>query len=397
MNKKIVLIVISGFLTVSIAYAIRYAFGMLLPEMLHPLQLNKTQAGGVLSAYFIIYTIFSPILGMLSDHYSYRGILTTFTAILGLGALAMSWATGFVSAVFFYSLCAFGHAACWAPVMVLVQKWVPERQRGTLTSIVAMGVGTGIFIWGILLPPITNKFGWRSGWMALGIVGLAIALLNLFFIRNPQKNPDTIHVERVPEKTLLAAYRAIFSQTTFWLVALAYLFVGMNVIAQFAFLPIYTREFLGVDLAISTRFISIIALSGIIGQILLGPASDKFGRIKLMIVCGIMMGSGCLGYIWFHRIWQLNLITLFYGIGYGAVWPLYAAAASDLFPRKHVGGIIGLWTLFMGIGSIISPAVCGRIIDTTGSYTGVFLFTASAGLCSALFLLCITDTHRRSY
>lgn len=394
MNKRIVLIVISGFSTVSIAYAIRYAFGMLLPEMLPDLQMSKTQAGGVLSVYFIIYTVFSPILGMLSDHHSYRTILTTFTAILGIGALAMSWTTGFTSSAFFYSLCAFGHAACWAPVMVLIQKWAPERKRGTLTSIVAMGVGMGISIWGILLPLIANKFGWRTGWLALGIVGLIIALMNLLFIQNPESNREKTDEKGETEKTLFAAYRGIFSQANFWLVALAYLFVGMNVISQFAFLPIYAREFLGLDLTASTRFLSIIAIAGIAGQILLGPASDKLGRIILMIACGIMMGSACLGYIWFREIWQLNLLTLFYGIGYGAVWPLYAAAASDLFPGRHVGGIIGIWTLFIGIGSIIAPAVCGRIIDTTGSYTLVFFFTAIAGLCSALFLLCISITNR---
>jgi len=195
-------------------------------------------------------------------------------------------------------------------------------------------------------------------------------------------------------KAFFVSYRDIFRQPTFWFIGLAYLLVGFSVIIQFTFLPVYARESLGVAYAVSTRFISVIAFFGIIGQMSLGPLSDKVGRIRVLIWCSIMLGLSCMGIMLFHEIWTLYLFTAMYGVGYGAVWPVYAAAAPDLFSRDHSGGVIGLWTVFLGIGSMAGPVFSGWIVDTSGSYTGVFLSSMSAGLISVLLLVAIPGKIR---
>jgi MFS family permease len=387
LNKRIPAILFAGFLTVAIAFSIRYAYGMLLPEMLPALDINKTQAGAVFTVYFIIYTVFTPVLGVLSDYCSYRTILSVFTAILATGALAMAYTDSLVQTILFFSIAAFGHAACWAPVMVLVQKWVPDERRGAALSFVSMGVGTGIFTWGLLIPVIVSHSGWRWGWTWLGITGLIVAMLNLILVKNPEKNAPVKQTFRVGVKAFLASYRDIFKQTTFWLIGFAYLLVGFNVIIQFTFLPVYARESLGVAYAVSTRFISVIAFFGVIGQMSLGPLSDKIGRIRVMIWCSITLGLSSMGIVLFRETWTLYLFTAIYGVGYGAIWPLYAAVAPDLFSRDHSGGVIGLWTVFLGIGSMAGPVLSGWIVDTTGSYTGVFISSMSAGLISVVLLM----------
>ena len=51
MNKKLVLA--ACFITVFVAFAVRYGYGIILPEMLDSLQITKTDAGVIFSAYFI--------------------------------------------------------------------------------------------------------------------------------------------------------------------------------------------------------------------------------------------------------------------------------------------------------------------------------------------------------
>jgi MFS family permease len=80
------------------------------------------------------------------------------------------------------------------------------------------------------------------------------------------------------------------------------------------------------------------------------------------------------------------MATVIYGMGYGAVWPLYAAAASDFFPKSKAGSIVGIWTVFLGGGFIVAPVLCGWTIDVTGSYIWTFLMGVCSGLLSALFL-----------
>ena len=59
-KRRAIAVILAGFLTVSIAYAIRYGYGMLLPQMLPALGITKTQAGIIYSAYFVAYTLFFP-------------------------------------------------------------------------------------------------------------------------------------------------------------------------------------------------------------------------------------------------------------------------------------------------------------------------------------------------
>ncbi|MEJ2039539.1 MAG: MFS transporter, partial [Desulfosarcinaceae bacterium] len=134
----------AGFLTVSIAYAIRYGYGILLPEMLITLKISKTEAGVIYASYFLAYTLGSPVVGLLSDRYNVRVILALFTALLGLGAMLMALADSVLSASLIFTVAGLGHAACWAPVVALVQKWVPDTRRGTALAFATLGSGSGI-------------------------------------------------------------------------------------------------------------------------------------------------------------------------------------------------------------------------------------------------------------
>jgi MFS family permease len=76
-----------------------------------------------------------------------------------------------------------------------------------------------------------------------------------------------------------------------------------------------------------------------------------------------------------------------FGVGYGTIWPVYAASARDLFSKDYSGSIVGLWTLFHGLGSILAPVFGGWTIDTTGTYVWAFILTVISSVMSLLLLL----------
>jgi MFS family permease len=395
MSRRAYAVIIAGFFTVSISYAIRYAYGMLLPEMLPALNISKTQAGLIFAAYFLVYTIGSPILGALSDRYNYRVILPLFTVILACGTLLMASATTLLRAAFFYSIAALGHAACWVPVSALVQKWVPDTKRGAAMSAVSVGVGLGISLWSVLLPALVASAGWRAGWLCLGAFCLVVAALNLVLVRNPE-NPKAVRDDAPSHPPRLwASYREIVGGRLFWIIGTAYLLVGFNVLIPYTFLPVYARDALQLSYPASTRFVGIIALCGVAGQLTLGPLSDRVGRLRVMIICGLVMGLGCLAMALARNPSHLYAATAFYGCGYGAVWPVYAAAASDFFPKDHTGGVVGLWTFLLGLGSIFSPVICGLTIDVTGEYRWALLLGLLSGILSGV-LLFVLNARRRA-
>lgn len=168
-------IIVAAFFTVSIAYSVRYGYGMLLPGMLAELQITKTEAGVISAAYFIAYTICSPILGLLSDRFDPRLILTLFTALLAIGTLLMSSVTTVFQASLVFALVGVGHAACWAPVVSLVQQWVSDKHRGTALAIATSGSGIGIVAWSLWLPMVVQSSSYRNGWIQMGVFALFVA------------------------------------------------------------------------------------------------------------------------------------------------------------------------------------------------------------------------------
>ena len=76
-----------------------------------------------------------------------------------------------------------------------------------------------------------------------------------------------------------------------------------------------------------------------------------------------------------------------FGAGYGTIWPQYAASARDMFSGEYAGSVIGLWTLFHGLGSVLAPVIAGWTIDATGGYVWAFMLTVFAGILSFLLLM----------
>ncbi len=432
MGPRAVAVVIASFFTILIAYAVRYGYGMLLPSMLPALGITGTSAGVIYSTYFLAYTLFSPLLGWLTDRYDVRIILGLFTALLGAGTLLMARAGTVTFACMAFALVGVGHAACWAPVTALVQRWVPDERRGTILSWTSMGSGIGVMTLSLVLPPLVRGFGWRAGWVAMGVTALLVAILNLVLVRRPPLGEGEGHAEEsrdmstgcnqesrgdfleeegpsiphlppnprqplkpLPSKPLAStAFRGaafkrgdLLLDWTLWRIGLSYLMVGVAVLGPYTFLGTYAVDRLHQTYGDSVRIYAVIAASGMVGKLFLGHLSDRIGRIRVMGLCGLLLCVGCLGFAWAGNMIGICFSAAVFGLGFGSVWPVYAAAAPDFFPRRIAGSVIGIWTFFLGVGSIISPAVCGWAVDFTGGYGAAFLIGAAGALVSAVLLL----------
>jgi len=388
-------IITAAFFTVSIAYAVRYGYGMLLPGMLADLQISKTEAGVISATYFAAYTISSPVVGLLSDRSNPRLIITLFTTLLAIGTLLMGVVDSVVQASVVFGLVGIGHAACWAPVVSLVQQWVSDRYRGTALAIATTGSGIGIAAWSMWLPIVVEGSSYRAGWIQMGIFGLFVAALNCALVRRapgstPHQKPHAGDVLR----ELWGDYSALLGAGPLWIVGISYSFIGFTVLVPFTFLNVYAIQELQMDYGAATRFFTVLAVAGIAGKFILGVMSDRLGRVPVMAICGLLLGIGCLCITALPGAGGKTAGVIMVGLGFGAVWPVYAAAAVDFFPRSQAGSVIGLWTVFLGIGSILSPIICGWSIDMTGSHRHAFYLGGVGGLLAVALLFPLWKSKR---
>ncbi len=395
MNRNAYTVIIAGFFTIFISYAVRYSYGLLLPFMLPSLGITNAQAGAVYSSYFIAYTIFSPLLGLMADRTAVRYVLTFFIALLGLGSFLMSYTNGIISACIFFGLAGIGQSAGWVPVVTIVQRWVNPGKRGAAIATVDIGSGVGIIAAGLLLPLIITNLDWRWGWRSLGILGFLVSGINYLFVKNPPADPGTYRVNGKSSATspVLEVIKELLKIPAFWFIGLSYMMICFCILIPFTFLPSYANNALHTPYASAALLITILAACGILGKLVFGRLSDTAGRIRIMLICSILTTIGPLGMAFAHTYSTLTVSTIVFGIGYGALWPVYAAASRDFFPREHSGSVIGLWTILLGTGSIISPVLAGWAVDITGHYTFAFGIAALAAIISGLLLLPVMHTR----
>jgi len=389
MDKRALVVLVACFCTIFTSYGIRYSYGVLLPEMLPSLAISKTEAGVIYASYFIAYTVFSPVLGLLADRCDVRVLLTLFSAMLGVGTFLMAYSSSPVQASLFFTLAGVGSAACWAPVMVLAQRWTSDKRRGMTLASIDVGSALGIVAGGSAVPLIVMAYSWRMGWMSLGTLAFLVAGINFFLVRDRKVEKSSLHhpkLERHIGEPVSVTYIRLMHDVRFWLIGLAYLFTGFSILIPLTFISTYAVQELAFPYEVAARLVTVIGVGAIVGKLVLGPLSDTVGRIRIMMLCAILIAVGSLGMAYNQGFLALTLCTAIFGVGYGTVWSMYAASASDYFSKESTGSIVGLWTLYLGIGSIVSPIIAGWIADTTGTLAWSFLL-AMAGAVISLFLL----------
>jgi sugar phosphate permease len=385
----------TSFITLFINYSIRIgAYSVLLPKMIQNLGINMTQAGMIRAGYFLTYILFSPLTGWLMDRIGGRFVISFFCLFLGIGTLLMGQASSLITAILFHGIVGIGAAAVWTPVSALIQKWFGTKKRGLALGILSPSYALGFGLMGIILPTIVKNYSWRMGWYLLGVSGLVLIAINFLLLRDdPEKlgllpwGETAKSISSPPPSKTTFNYWDIIKERTFWLIGASYLFISLGVYVVVDFIVTYGVVELKVPYPVASTFISIMALASIGGGFVLMTLSDYIGRAKSLVIIHLLLALSILFIIFAKG----NILLLRIGIGwfgfiYGPIWPMYAACARDYFPKEVVGTVIGLLTLFYGIGAMVGPIVGGHLTDLMGTFRWSFGMGALAALFAGLLI-----------
>lgn len=388
----------SCFVTLFINYSIRIgAYSVLLPEMVKDLRLHMAQAGMIRAAYFLTYILFSPLMGWLMDRLGGRFVISSFCFFLGAGTILMGFSSDLLTGIIFHGVVGVGAAAIWTPVAALIQKWFGEKQRGLALGILSPSYALGFGLMGIVLPIIVKNYNWRYGWYLLGIAGLLLIGMNLLLLRDdPEKmgllpwgetskgdSSSGIHEKSISPIDIL-------KKRPFWLISISYFLISVGVYIVSDFLVTYGVMELKVPYLTASSFITIMAMTSIMGGFIWMTISDFLGRARTLILTDLLL-TGSILLIIFAKgdIGWLRFGVGCFGFFYGPIFPLYAACARDYFEKGVAGTVIGLFTIFYGIGAMLGPILGGYLSDLTQTFRwsyglGAFCAWVSAIVISAL-------------
>ena len=400
-------VVAVAFVTMSVGVNARTAFSLLYPPILDEFGWDRATTAAAFSIGFIASTFYSPFIGVVMDRLGPRYVLPIAAVTVSAGMILATWVsqpwhlylTLGVLVGTSVMLTYIGHS-------MFLPNWF-VRRRGLAIGIAFSGVGVGSILLLPWLQRLIDEQGWRAACWALAALLLVVVLpLNFFFQRQrPEElglTPDgDASTGTSPDKP--AAGDNVVDQTwaaTEWTLPLAmqtrrfwWLFTGF-VSGLFVWYAVqvhqtkYLRE-IGFSAESAAYALGLVALIGIVGQILLGHLSDRIGREWVWTFSFVGFGLCYLLLLAMRQRPWLSLMYLMVAaqgfLGYG-ITAVYAAIPSELFQGKRYGTIFGMLSLASGLGAAAGPWITGAIYDRTGTYT--LAFWLAIGLC-LVSIVCI--------
>ena len=121
-----------------------------------------------------------------------------------------------------------------------------------------------------------------------------------------------------------------------------------------------------------------------IGQIVLGPVSDRYGRKPVLVGSVILFIVACLASVFSKTIEFFNVCRLFQGIGASAGYFLARTIPADVYAGRALAKLMALVGAINGIAPASAPIIGGVTADACG-WKGVFIVLAVFALIVLLF------------
>jgi MFS family permease len=236
----------------------------------------------------------------------------------------------------------------------------------------------------------------------MGLVVLAIPILGLLFLgRNPEDlNVSCLRASEVSAAELKSkeprqlSLRKATSAKPFWLLFFLYMSLGFATFIPLAHIVAYGID-KGIPPITAANLLGAVGGAGVVGRVLIGTSSDRFGAMKLMPLMVILQAIAMASLVAANRTVTLFFFAVLFGFAYGACVPLFQVMIVDLFGTDHMGAIFGSLAFGGTTGGALGPLVAGYMFDLTGNYHSAFLLGACFAIVGLVFFIALSLSNGR--
>lgn len=132
-----------------------------------------------------------------------------------------------------------------------------------------------------------------------------------------------------------------------------------------------------------------------VGQLLYGPASDKYGRKPALLVGMVIFLLASIGCANAHSITELLAFRILQGLGAGCGFPVASAILGDCFGAKKLARISSLASMIYALSPIIAPALGGYLQHTVGWRINFYVLAASALILFIAIIFFVKETNQQ--
>ena len=387
-------IVVLLFYSTTIVYFDRVILGILAPSLTEQLGWSEKEFSYIVMAFQFTYAIGPLFIGYVIDRLGTRLGFALAVVVWGLASLSHAAARSWIGFAIARLGLGIGQSANFPASIKTVAEWFPKKERAYATGLFNGGSNIGQVIAPLLIPLVIYLVGsWQYVFVLSLILSASWIVLWLLFFRAPAESRyvnraelEYIHSDQGDIEKVKVPWKTLAGHRQTWVVALGKLFAD----PVWYFYLFWGAKFLNAQFGIELKglalplvIIYVVAYGGgiaggaVSSWLLKRGKSTNFSRKMTMLgtallVLPVMMvpftGSlpVAVGLIALaaaaHNSWSANIFTV----------------ASDLFPKKVVGSVIGFSTTVSSIAGIGTAYLIGLALEDAGVKGYVFPFVIAA-------------------
>ena len=385
-----------------------HTFSVFLLPISEDLGISRTSVASAYAFATLVAAFGLPHVGRLVDRHGVRTVLIGVGAAFGTAAVAFGAVNGFVLLTFgFAALRFFGQGSLMLCAGNLASQWF-DRRRGLALSLIVLGFSMSVAVHPPLAQWLTDAFGWRTAWVAMGVATWLLLLppvLLLVFDRpealglrpdgpgGPAGDTATPRPEApgdgavvglsLPEAKRTGAFRIILaSNCSFSALVTAMFFHQVSVF-----------EAQGLDAATAASMFSVSAVIMVIAIPLVGILLDRYPTKPLYAAALLSVGVSLVAMSFVSDLRSAIVFSVLFGVANAAMHAHFTFVWPKFFGRRHLGSIQGFAQMGAVIGASVGPIPLGLGYDHFGGYGGTLVALAAIPVACAVAVAFMRAPH----
>lgn len=309
------------------------------------------------------------VIGKAVDRFGVS--LSLIGAALGvaLGLYLATISTSIVMMSFAQLLIGLASAVGFGPLIADISHWFMKR-RGIAMAIVASGNYLSGSIWTLVLADTLSTQGWRSVYMILAFMTLAVVIPLALILR--RKLPQDAHTQAEAISSANAKTSGLSPTALACLLGVA----GVGCCVAMSMPQVHIVSYcvdLGYGPAVGAEMLSLMLLGGVGSRLVSGLLADKLDGVKTLLIGSLAQCVALFLYLPSDALISLYVVSLVFGLSQGGIVPSYAVIVREYMPAREAGARVGFVLMATIMGMALGGWSSGLIYDLSGSYQLAFI------------------------
>lgn len=419
MKNRRYLIVLMLFTILVVNYMDRVALSVAAKSISTHFDLSPVQMGYLFSSFLWTYVICLIPVGMIVDRFGVK-------MIVGGGLLLWSVATAFTGLSWSFTtlligrlLMGAGESTSYPGGARAIRDWIPESERGIITTFFNSGSVAGPAIGSLLVGLMMSVFGWQATFVVLGVVGILVLVPWMIWYSAPESASwlpaqerqmilDERHgrnLEPVNSDTKQSSLGYLLSSKATWGLMLSQACIVYSIYLFLTWLPSYLQATLQLDVLQTGKLTAVCYGLTIICGIAVAWMSDRMlssdavraGGRRYFVAALMLVGLVVLAAPMVTGAPALVAIIVIVMTATNTASAFNQTMANDLVENPRDVSRIMSFTAFGGnLCGIFAPIVTGYVVNATGGYDWAFRIAAFLLVAGAVVALLLSSGRIRS-